>query len=79
MEKNKYDWLFWTEWISTAVLMVGVALNAVNIYPLNVYLCLIGNFGWAVVALRWRSWSLLVIQAVTSLIYLIGLVLYYSK
>ena len=43
------------EWTSTAVLLVGVYLTAVNIYPMNVYISLIGNFGWLVVAVLWRK------------------------
>jgi hypothetical protein len=72
MDKNKYDWVFWTEWISTAVLICGVTLTAFNIYPTNLYLNLLGNFGWAIVSIAWRKWSLLVIQGVVSIIYIVG-------
>lgn len=70
---NKYNWIFWMEWLSTAVLIYGCVMNAFNIYPLNIYLCLLGNFGWAVVAWQWRKWSLLVIQGVVSVIYIFGI------
>lgn len=61
------------EWTSTAVLLVGVYLTAVNIYPMNVYISLLGNFGWLVVAIIWRKWSLLVVQLVISMLYLYGM------
>lgn len=61
------------EWTSTAVLLVGVYLTAVNIYPMNVYISLLGNFGWLIVAIIWRKWSLLVVQLVISMLYLYGI------
>ena len=60
------------EWTSTAVLLVGVYLTAVNIYPMNVYISLIGNFGWLVVAVLWRKWSLVTVQLVIVALYVYG-------
>lgn len=67
------------EWASTGILIIGILLTAINIYPLNVYIQLIGNAGWALVAYIWRSWSLLVIQFVACLIYIFGLVYHYTQ
>jgi hypothetical protein len=61
------------EWTSTAVLLVGVYLTAVNIYPMNVYISLLGNFGWLVVAIIWRKWSLLTVQLVIVALYMYGM------
>jgi len=65
---------FIVEWGSTAILIVGVALTAWNIYPLNVWLSLAGNVGWFVVGWIWRKYSLLTIQMIVSIIYIVGLV-----
>ena len=65
---------FWIEWISTAILIVGVALTAWNIYPLNIYFSLAGNFGWAVIGVMWRKWSLITIQMTVTVIYVAGLI-----
>jgi hypothetical protein len=73
MVDNKYNWVWYFEWISTIVLLIGCTLNAMNIYPANIYWCLAGNFGWAVVGFVWRKWSLIVIQAVVTVIYLYGI------
>jgi hypothetical protein len=67
------------EWASTAILIIGIVLTAVNIYPLNIYVQLVGNAGWALVAYIWRSWSLLVIQFVACIIYIFGLVYHYTQ
>ena len=69
---------FIIEWGSTTILIVGVALTAWNIYPLNVWLSLAGNFGWFVVGLIWRKYSLLTIQIIVSIIYLMGLAQHYG-
>ena len=69
---------FIVEWGSTAILIVGVALTAWNIYPLNVWLSLAGNFGWFVVGLIWRKYSLLTIQIIVSIIYVMGLAQHYG-
>jgi len=67
------------EWASTGILIIGILLTAINIYPLNIYIQLVGNAGWALVAYIWRSWSLLVIQFVACMIYVFGLVYHYTQ
>jgi uncharacterized membrane protein len=64
---------FYIEWISTAVLIMGVALTAWNVYPLNVYFSMAGNFGWTIIGIMWRKWSLITIQAVVTVIYIAGI------
>jgi hypothetical protein len=71
---GKLDYAFWVEWLSTAILIIGVALTAWNIYPLNVYFSLAGNLGWAIIGVMWRKWSLITIQIVVTVIYIAGLV-----
>lgn len=65
------------EWASTAILIVGVALTAFYIYPLNVWVSLIANLGWLLVAWYWRKWSLGIVQLIVSAIYIAGLINYY--
>ena len=65
---------FVLEWAATILLIVGVALTSWNIYPLNIYVSLAGNFAWLLVALVWRKWSLITIQFVIILIYIAGVV-----
>lgn len=65
---------FIIEWLSTTVLIIGVALTAWNVHPLNVYVSIIGNFGWLIVALMWRKWSIITVQVVVVMIYLFGMI-----
>ena len=72
MLPKKIEFCF--EWLSTFLLLAGAALTSYNVYPNNVYLSLIGNLGWLVVALSWRKWSLITIQLIITVIYLAGLI-----
>ena len=69
---------WWMEWGSTAILIVGVALTAYNIYPLNIWFSLAGNFGWFIVGWMWKKYSLMVIQIIISIIYIMGVFKYYG-
>ena len=65
---------FFTEWTSTALVILGAVLTAWNIYPANLAVQFVGNVGWFAVGYMWKKWSLMTIQAVISLIYIIGLI-----
>lgn len=71
---RRFDYLFYVKWLSTFILLTGVTLTTYNVYPMNVYVSLIGNLGWLYVALRWRDAALITIQAVIVMIYLSGMV-----
>lgn len=63
---------FLLEWGSTVVLMIGVWLTAINYYPLNIFFSVAGNFGWFIVALRWKKLSLMVVQLIVVSLYVVG-------
>lgn len=64
---------FILEWASTFILLAGVALTSFNIFPLNLWVCLAANAGWAVVGIVWKKWSLLIVQVVVTIIYVAGI------
>lgn len=66
-------WDWWLEWVSTAVLIAGVALTAYNIYPANIWISFVGNLLWLITALVWRKWSLVVVEAIICAIYVGGI------
>ena len=70
------EWI--AEWGSTAILLVGVGLVAFNVYPLGIWFSLVGNIGWFVVGWMWRKWSLLTIQTIIAILYIVGLIKYYG-
>jgi len=64
---------FILEWGITLTLIVGVALTSFNIFPLNLWVSMIGNIGWLYLGYIWKKWSLFVVQLVITAIYIIGL------
>ena len=71
------DW--YIKWIASIILVVGVILTSNNIYPLNLMVHAIGMFGWFIVAIIWNDRALLVINAVSLVLLINGLVSYYVK
>ena len=67
------SFLFWFEWACTIVLLAGVGLTSLNIFPLNIWFLLLGNVGWIVLGIIWRKVSLIVLQTVITIIYIAGL------
>ena len=72
-EKQPSRLEFISEWASTAILIVGVYLTAINYYPLNVWVSMIGNLGWLLVAWLWRKWSLIIVQLIITTVYIFGI------
>ena len=71
------DW--YIKWIASIILVVGVILTSNNIYPLNLMVHAIGMFGWFIVAIIWNDRALLIINAVSLVLLINGLVSYYVK
>ena len=72
-----HDW--YIKWIASIILVGGVILTSNNIYPLNLIVHAIGMFGWFIVAIIWNDRALLVINAVSLVLLINGLVSYYVK
>ena len=71
------DW--YIKWIASVILVGGVILTSNNIYPLNLVVHAIGMFGWFIVAIIWNDRALLIINAVSLVLLINGLVSYYVK
>ena len=71
------DW--YIKWIASIILVGGVILTSNNIYPLNLIVHAIGMFGWFIVAIFWNDRALLIINAVSLVLLINGLVSYYVK
>ena len=68
------DMTFYLKWLATFVTIVGAICTSINIYPLGPALLNVGAFVWLIVAVKWREWSLITINATLLLIYTVGLV-----
>ncbi|NBP03627.1 MAG: hypothetical protein EBU90_26740 [Proteobacteria bacterium] len=69
---------FILEWSATAILLVGVAMAAFNVFPYYLMVQLIGNAMWFILGMMWRKWSLVTVQGVIVILYIIGMVNYYN-
>jgi hypothetical protein len=71
----KKDTVFYLKWLATFVTIVGAVCTSINLYPLGPALLNLGALLWLIVAIKWREWSLIVINATLLAIYTIGLVI----
>lgn len=63
----------WLEWIGTAILIVGTAVNSLGYYPQGPILLCVGGVFWLIVSIRWRKPSLMVVNTIMMLTALAGL------
>jgi len=68
------QFVFYLKWLATFVTIAGAVCTSINMYPLGPGLLNVGAFLWLIVAIAWREWSLIVINATLLLIYTVGLV-----
>ena len=69
------DW--YIKWAASIVLLVGMLLTSNQIYPLNLFVHLVGLGGWLIVAMMWNDRSLIIINAVGIAIMANGLIKYF--
>jgi len=67
------DIVFYLKWLATFITIVGAVCTSINLYPLGPALLNLGALLWLIVAIKWREWSLIVINATLLAIYTIGL------
>ncbi len=70
----KKDMTFYLKWLATVVTIAGAICTSINLYPLGPALLNAGAFLWLIVAIKWREWSLITINATLLAIYTVGLV-----
>jgi fatty-acid desaturase len=76
LQKTK-DW--YIKWVASVILIIGITLTANNIYPLNLFFDVVGLTGWFIVAMLWNDHALIVINSVSIVILLNGILNYYVK
>jgi hypothetical protein len=64
------------KWCGTTLCLVGIALTSFNIYPLNIVLGLIGSGLWTTAGYVQDDAPLVVVEAVATGLYAIGLITY---
>ena len=67
------------KWSGTVLCLIGIALTAMNIYPLNLIFGFSGSLLWSVVGIRSKDWALFVVEFAAVMLYFIGLFMGLAK
>ena len=68
-----HDLSWYIKWFSSIFILCGMTLTAMDIYPFNLYLHLIGVTGWFVVGMLWHDRALIFLNATLSTVLLTGI------
>lgn len=61
------------EWAGTVLLILGSALNGLNLWPWGPITCLVAEVLWIAVSISWKKASLIVINAAMLITIIISL------
>jgi hypothetical protein len=75
----KGDLSWYIKWAASAFLIVGMMLASVNLFPYNIMVASVGVFGWLIVGMLWHDRALIVLNAVSLVIYLMGVIGHYVQ
>ena len=74
MNFQNIDLIWLTKWMSSFLIIAGMALTASQIYPLNMCMQLAGVTGWLVVGFAQHDRSLITLNAVAAFIFSNGII-----
>jgi len=61
-------WLTVLEWVAAIGVIIAIALNSANVYPLGPIIHLFSNMIWMYVSYQWRKLSLFVLASVSTIV-----------
>ena len=68
---------WYIKWTASIILLVGMVLTALELTPLNLCFHLVGVTGWFVVGYMWHDRAMMVVNAVATFIFLVGILTWY--
>ena len=75
--KKPLDW--WIKWVSSVILLIGMSLTSINLFPLNLLIEGVGALGWLVVSVMWKDRALIFVNTCALTLISHGLLLYFLK
>ena len=75
----KGDLSWYIKWVASIFLIIGMILASVNLFPYNIMVASIGVLGWLIVGILWHDRALIVLNAVSLSIYLLGVIGHYVQ
>lgn len=64
------------KWLGTLLCLIGIALTSFNIFPANIVFGLLGSGLWTLAGVLQNDAPLVLVEAVATMIYLLGIVVY---
>ena len=62
------------KWSGTLLCLAGIGLTSFNIYPLNIYLSLVGSALWTWAGIKQKDVPLFLVEAVAVAFYIAGVI-----
>ena len=62
------------KWLGTILCLLGIALTSFNIYPLNIFLSLVGSALWTLAGFLQQDKPLFLVEFVAVIIYFMGVI-----
>lgn len=62
------------KWAGTILCLIGIGLTSFNVYPLNVFLSLVGSALWTWAGLKQNDTPLALVEGVAVIFYLTGVI-----
>ena len=72
--KHQHPVSWYGKWISSIILIIAMIFTANNLYPINLFLHLLGISGWLWVSILWNDRALIIVNAVALAIFANGIV-----
>ena len=68
---------WYIKWTASIILLIGMVLTALDLTPINLGFHLVGVAGWFVVGYMWHDRAMMVVNAVATFIFLVGILTWY--
>ena len=67
------------KWIGTGLCLLGILLTALNFYPANIFLGLVGSLIWSIAGYALDDMPLFTVEIVAVVFYFAGIVLFITN
>ena len=73
----KHDLSWFVKWCSSLLVLTGMLLTAVDIYPYTLRFHVFGVMGWGVVGMLWHDRALILLNGIATFIFALGILRHY--
>ena len=73
----RYDLSWYIKWTGSLFLIVAMMMTSANVFPLNLYVALVGMVAWLVVGILWHDRALIFLNGVAIFMFSSGILNHY--